>query len=219
VGQDRDSAGAAPRNASPLLAGILAGMFSAVVWALLVYLTHNPIGLAAWGVGGLVGVAVAKPDRQPRGASRGALAVVLATTAIIFAKVLIVEVAFPPVVRDEILRSQETTALLYMVDMAAHRSFSPDLQTAIDTLARGRRDTLGSPGWAELQYRMLQEARQRAESAAPAERARVVQAAMGGVIARFGFLPLLARSFGVWDLLWLGLGCSSAWKLAQSPTG
>jgi len=30
---------------------------------------------------------------------------------------------------------------------------------------------------------------------------------------------MLGRLFGLWDLLWLGLGASSAWKLAQIGTG
>jgi hypothetical protein len=207
-----------PNDGSPVLAGILAGVLSAVVWAALVYLTHNTIGLAAWGVGGLVGIAVAQPVREPRGASRASVAVVLTAAAIIFAKVLIVEVALPPVIRDEILRSPEATAAAYMVDMAAHRSFSPTLQAALDSVARERHDTAGSEDWG-LRYRMITEARQRAGAAAPDDRERVVRAAMGGIFARLGFLPLLGRSFGVWDLLWFGFAISSAWKLAQSPTG
>jgi hypothetical protein len=202
-----------------VLAGVLTGVLAAVVWAVLVYLTHNPIGLAAWGVGGLVGIAVAQPVREPRGTSRATVAVVLTAAAIILAKVLIVEVALPPVIRDEILRSREATAAVYMLNMAAHRSFSPDLQAAIDSVDRERHDTAGSDAWGGLQYRMIVEARQRAGAAAPDERERVVRAAMGGLFARFGFLPLLGRSFGVWDLLWFGFAISSAWKLAQSPTG
>jgi hypothetical protein len=186
------------------------------VWALLVYATHNTIGLAAWGVGGLVGLAVAKPTREAH-ESRSTTAVVLAAAAVILAKVLILEVALPPLIRDEILQSREATAAMFMVDMAAHRSFSPALQTAIDSLARERHDSLGSEQSQALQYRMISEALDRAAAASLAERQRLVRAAMGGVLARLGFLPLLGRSFGVFDLLWLGLGVSTAWKLGQSP--
>jgi hypothetical protein len=212
-------AGSHQYDVSPLFAGTLTGVLSAVVWALLAYLTRNPIGLAAWGVGGLVGIAVAKPAGGPRGARRAPMAVILAAAAIIFAKVLIIEVAFPPVIREQILHSGEATASFYILDMASHRSFSPDLQAAIDSFAREYRDTVGSGEWAELQYRMIMEARERAEAATPAERERVVRAAMGSAAARAGFLHLLKRSFGWWDLLWIALGCSSAWKLAQSPAG
>lgn len=203
-------------DASPTLAGVIVGILAAVVWALFVYLTHNTIGLAAWGVGGLVGLAVAKPGPEPH-ESRSVTAVVLAAAAVILAKALILEVALPPVIRDEILRSREATAALFMVDMAAHRSFSPALQTTIDSLARERHDSLGSEQSAEVQFRMINEALDRAAAASPAERERVVRAAMGGLLARLGFLPLLGRSFGVFDLLWLGLGLSTAWKLGQTP--
>jgi hypothetical protein len=45
---------------SPLLAGIIAGILLAVLWAFLVWFTHNGIALAAWGVGGLIGVTLAR---------------------------------------------------------------------------------------------------------------------------------------------------------------
>jgi hypothetical protein len=205
-----------PSGPSPTLAGLLAGILAAVVWALLVYVTHNTIGLAAWGVGGLVGLAVAKPAREAH-ESRSTTAVVLAAAVVVLAKVLIVEVALPPLIRDEILQSREATAAMFMVDMAAHRSFSPALQAAIDSLARERHDSLGSEHSPALQYRMISEALDRAAAASLAERERLVRAAMGGVLGRLGFLSLLGRSFGVLDVLWLGLGLSTAWKLGQSP--
>jgi phosphate/sulfate permease len=204
-------------EASPTLAGLIAGILAAVVWAFLVYVTHNTISLAAWGVGGVVGLAVAKPAREPH-ESRSTTAVVLAAVAVVLAKALILGVALPPVIRGEILQNREATAALFMVDMAGHRSFSPALQTAIDSLARERHDSVDSEGSAELQFRMISEARERAAAASPAERERLVRAAMGGLLARFGFLPLLGRSFGAFDLLWLGLGLSTAWKLGQAPS-
>ncbi len=203
-------------DASPTLAGLIAGILAAVVWTFLVYVTHNTISLAAWGVGGLVGLAVAKPAREAH-ESRGTMAVVLAAAAVVLAKALILEVALPPLIREEILQDREATAAMFMLDMAAHRSFSPALQATIDSLARERHDSLASEQSPELQYRMISEARERAAAASPAERERLVRAAMGGLVARLGFLPLLGRSFGVFDLLWLGLGLSTAWKLGQGP--
>ena len=87
----------------------------------------------------------------------------LTLAAAIFAKILILAFALGPILRDEILRSREATAAVFLLDMAA-----PD--------------------------------RSRPTS----------------VRAGIGFVPLLARLFGLFDMLWLGLGVSSAWKLAQS---
>ena len=104
--------GAKPRTpqseGSPLLAGVITAILLAVLWTLLVYATHHPVGVAAWGVGGLVGLTVAKFAREP-GPSLGILAAVLTLAAAIFAKILILAFALGPILRDEILRSREAT--------------------------------------------------------------------------------------------------------------
>ena len=211
--------GAKPRTpqseGSPLLAGVITAILLAVLWTLLVYVTHHPVGVAAWGVGGLVGLTVAKFAREP-GPSLGILAAVLTLAAAIFAKILILAFALGPILRDEILRSPEATAAVFLLDMAAHRSFSPELQAALERQVHAGPDTaLGDLG-GELSYRMKAEAEARAAAASPGERERVVRVHTSNLFAREGFVPLLARLFGLFDMLWLGLGVSSAWKLAQS---
>src|SRR5437588_2435021 len=42
-------------------------------------------------------------------------------------------------------------------------------------------------------------------------KALILAFALGPIV-----FPMLGRLFSLWDLLWLGLGVSSAWKLAQS---
>jgi len=206
------------RGASPLLAGAIAGILLALLWTLLVYVTHNPVRLAAWGVGGLVGVAVAKSAGQ-RGRSLGTLAAVLTIGAVILAKVLILAVALRPIVMDEILRNRDATTALFLVDMTTHRSFSPELQAAIDRRIREHNDTALSRLGAELNDRMIAEARARVASATPAERSRLVQVYMTKALARVRFGSLLGSLFRLWDVLWAALGISSPWKLAQAATG
>jgi hypothetical protein len=199
------------RSGSPLLAGIIVGIVLAVLWALLVWVTHNRVGLAAWGIGGLIGVTLAKSSRKPD-ASLGLLAGGLTLGTVVLAKALIVVLALPQMSRDEILRNRQATATLFMVDMTTHRSFSPELQAAIDS-QHDQPDTLSRRG-VELSYRMMEEAGARAESARPAERERVVRTNTDSLLAHRGFLGLLGGMFGLWDLTWLGLGMSTAWKLA-----
>ena len=206
-----------PSDGNPLLAGLIAGILLAVVWTFLVYVTHNLVPLAAWGVGGLIGLAVAKSARGPS-ASLGTLAALLTLGAVVLTKVLILAFALRPMVEDEIVRSPDATAAMFLVDMTTHRSFSPELQAALDQQVRTGHDTvLGAVG-AELTHRMIDEARARTKASAPAERERLVRTHTGSLFARVGFLPLLGRLFGLMDILWLGLGISSAWKLAQSGT-
>ncbi len=206
------------RGASPLLAAAIAGILLAVLWTLLVYVTHNPVRLAAWGVGGLIGVAVAKSAGQP-GQSLGTLAAVVTVGAVILAKVLILAVALRPIVMDEILGNREATTALFLVDMTTHRSFSPELQAAIDRRIREHNDTALSRLGAELNDRMIAEARARVASATPAERSQLVHGYVTRALADVSFASLLGRLFGWWDVLWAALGISSAWKLAQAGTG
>ena len=51
---------AKPGDGSPVLSGLIVSVLLAVGWAFLVYVTDNPVGLIAWGVGGLIGLAVAR---------------------------------------------------------------------------------------------------------------------------------------------------------------
>ena len=63
--------GAKPRSpqgasggASPVLTGLIVAALYSVVWTLLVYVVHNPVSLAGWGAGGLIGIALARAARE-----------------------------------------------------------------------------------------------------------------------------------------------------------
>lgn len=204
----------APNDGSPLLAGLITGILLSVVWVLVVYVTHNGVGLAAWGAGGLIGVAVAKSARPPS-ASTGTLAAFLTVGTVLLAKAAVVAFALRPMVEDEVLRDPQSTTAMFIVDMANHHSFSPELQAALDSQVRQGHDTALSDLGPALSLRMIREARTRARAAAPAEREWVVRASTDTLVARMGFWSLVGRLFGLWDLLWLGLGVSTAWKLGQ----
>jgi phosphate/sulfate permease len=204
------------------MAGVLTGVLSAVAWTLLVYVTHNPVSLAGWGVGGLMGIVVAKSPHRDR-ASLGRLAIILTVGTVILAKALIIVFALGPIVRDEIVRNRGATAALFLLDMNTHRSFSPDLQAAIDQQGREGPDTARTPRRMEqafeLSERIMAEARARDSAATPAEREQLVRTYSDKLLARESFLPMLGRAFSFWDLLWLGLGVSSAWQLTRGSAG
>ncbi len=69
-----------------------------------------------------------------------------------------------------------------------------------------------------LSDRVIAAVRRRDVAATPAEGERLVRMYSDKILGREGFLPLLGALFSFWDLLWLGLGASTAWKLAQSVT-
>ncbi len=87
-------------DGSPLLAGLLAAIGIIVAWVALVYVTHHPVGVAAWGVGGLLGIVVAKAAKPPTKAT-GALAAVLTLVTVFLAKVVLIVVALQPILRKD----------------------------------------------------------------------------------------------------------------------
>ena len=210
---------AAPRKkASPVLAGVLVGIPAAALWALIAYVTHYEIGWVAWGVGAVVGVAVAKSAHEPR-ASLGATAAALAVASLILGKVMILEFALPPILRSEFLKDREATAAMFLMDMGINRSFSPELQASLEQLGGGRQGAVSPAQQADLQGRMAAEAMARAAAATPAERERVVAASSAGILAEMGFFGALGKLFDLWDVVWIGLAISSAWKIAQGASG
>src|SRR2546428_13790631 len=110
---------------SPLLAGLLAAIGIIVAWVGLVYVTHHPVGVAAWGVGGLLGIVVAKVAKPPTKAS-GALAAVLTPVPLLLAKVVVVAVALPPIIRPEVPNSPASLVLVFLAAKTAHKSCLPE---------------------------------------------------------------------------------------------
>jgi hypothetical protein len=206
--------GSGSSGGSPLLAGILIAFVVIIAWVILVYITHHSVGVAAWGVGGLLGLVFAKVAKPPTKAT-AIQAAILTFVTVLAAKVAVVVFALQPIIRDEIARDQDTIAALYLVEMTKNHAFSPDLQREIDARPSLVRDTTEfGPGY-ELQYRMVSEAATRAQAAERPERERLIRVHLDTFISKLGFWVLLLATFGLLDLLWIGLGVSTAWKLGQ----
>lgn len=205
----------APREGSPLLAGILVGAVLIVAWVGLARMTFNDVGLASWGVGGLLGVVTAKTARPPSKAT-GLQAAILTAVILLLAKMAVVVFALQPALRNEVLQDRAATAMMYLFDMTKNHSFSPELQHTIDTRPDLVRDSSFMGPGEELRSQMITEATARAEAATPTERERIVRTYYDQTLLRkIGFWFVLLTSFGPLDLLWMGLGIASAWKLGQ----
>lgn len=204
-----------PRAGSPLLAGILAGGGLIIVWILLARMTHNDVGIAAWGVGGLLGIVIAQTAKPPTRAT-GMQAAILTALTLVVAKMAIAVFALQPALRDELLQDRDVAASLYLIDMTKNRSFSPDLQHTIDTRPDLVRDSSFMGPGEELRHQMVKEASARAQTATQAERDRMVNTYYDKTLLRkVGFWVVLLLAFTPLDLLWIGLGIASAWKLGQ----
>jgi hypothetical protein len=71
-------------------AGVLAGLVGAAVWAGISYAAKLEVGWVAWGIGGLVGLAVRVTAREWEGAKPGVIAVGIALLSIVAGKYLAV---------------------------------------------------------------------------------------------------------------------------------
>ena len=208
-------AASAPKEGSPLMAGILTGIALIIAWVALARITHNDVGLASWGVGGLLGIVIAKMAR-PATRGTGWLAAILTAATLLAAKFAVVVFALQPALREEFVQDWRATSGLFLLDMSKNRSFSPDLQHTLDSHPEMLRDTsfMGT-GW-ELRSRIDSEVLARAKASTLAEREHLVRAHYdSSLLSKFGFWVLLLMSFGPLDLLWMGLGIATAWKLGQ----
>lgn len=205
-----------PRKASPVLAGILVGIPAAVVWAVIAYVTGYEIGWVAWGVGAIVGYAVAKSAHEPS-ASLGPTAAVIAVGSLLLAKILILEFALPPIIQAELLKSPDAVTGSFVLDMKAHKSFSPELQALLDQ-ADARPGSLSQEQQVDMQVKMRDEVMARVASATQADKERAVRTAAGTYLQQLGFFGGLKDLFSLFDLLWIFLAISSAYRIAQSKS-
>ena len=207
---------AAPQRAtgSPLLAGLLAAIGITVAWVGLVYLTHHPVGVAAWGAGGLLGITVAKNAKPPSQAT-GALAAVLTVVTVFLAKVLLVAVALQPIVRQELANNPGSLIMVFLVEKVEQKSFSPELQATLDKRPDLVADSSFMGLGSELREQMIDEAAAAAKASSFAERERLIHKHFDQFLSKLGFWPLFLGTFRLLDLLWIGLGISTAWTLGQ----
>lgn len=197
------------------MAGLLVGIGLMIVWIALARMTLKDVGLASWGVGALIGIAVAKTAR-PATRATGTLAAFLAAGVLLVSKVAVVTFGLQPALREQLVKGPEVASLMFLADMRKNRSFSPELQHTIDMRPELVRDSSFMGPGEELRTQMMDEAEARARAATPAERERMVRAYYDQTIFQtIGFWFLLITSFGPLDLLWMGLGISTAWKLGQ----
>src|SRR6185437_13715835 len=182
---------AAPQRAegSPLLAGVLAGIGIIVAWVGLVYVTHHPVGVAAWGVGGLMGIVIAKTAKPPTKAT-GALAAVLTLLTVFFAKVVLIVVALQPILRQELANDPASLTMVFLREKTKQKSFSPELQKMIDARPDLAADTTFFGPGHELQEQMIEEAVTAAKASSFAERARLVHVHFDQFLSTLGFWAL-----------------------------
>lgn len=210
-----------------LTLGLAAGVLGAILWAGVVAITNYEIGWIAWGIGGLVGVAVARgnADRHRAAASAGVLAVVLTALSIVGGKYLAVSLVLPS--SEEITAffmdrfDSEEYVLSYVADAVAAEFESSgkvvNWPVGVDPSSASEESDYPADVWAEARARWaawsdterseFREARRR-------ETREDLDANVGAYRDQL-FRSAFAGSFAPMDIIFFGLAIVTAWGIAS----
>jgi hypothetical protein len=191
-----------------LIGGALAAVLGGAAWALIVIATAYEIGWAAWGIGALVGLVMAKLTTT-RGPSLATLGAVLAAVGLLVGKVFIVQYG---TTRFAVKEIQADPALLQQAalhDLEVSGTMPPPIQQQLEAMSVS--DTLSDALW----LKMLDASTSHAEQADAAERDRIATQYASLVLGNVSLTELLQMQLSAWDLLWFGLAVTTAWRILR----
>lgn len=206
-----------------LIGGLIAGLVGAAVWGGIAYFTHYEIGWVAWGIGALVGFAVAK-GAEGGNASTGTLAVVVSLLAICGGKYLAIQFESAQILGDsamnEIYSTDEEMVGVMANEVATEREAAgqtidwpdpPDPETA-DSQAYYPPDiwAAGQQRWDALSPQQQQQQRD--------DLRRQLHDGLAGIRSAF-VEEAFWSSFGFMDLLFGGLAVVTAFQLGSKDLG
>ena len=196
-------------NLAPaLIAGAVAALVGAGIWAGIVVATNYEIGWVAWGIGGLVGFVMSKVTPE-RSVKLGLIAAGLSVIGLGIGKIATVRMLLPTTGRDAIVESPEVLVQAFALDMREGERFSPEL--SIQLAALSPTDTLPDALW----RKMHEEAQVRMDQAPPAERQRVATAFTHTMLNALDLSGQLGVSLSLIDFLWFGLAIATAFKIMR----
>ena len=190
-----------------LIAGTAAALIGGVVWALIASSTGYEVGWIAWGIGALVGWAVARAA----GGMAPDLAMPAATLAFLgvaVGKWLGFSIGGVAAFVDLIESHPEGPRAVAFQQLHDERAFAPELQAILDTLSAD----------AELDAARLDAIEAQVDTRVASWDADTREAAVRAYAqAELRAVPVSERlraSLSLYDLLWFGLAVASAWRLA-----
>jgi hypothetical protein len=193
-----------------VLVGLGAAALGGIVWVMVVALTGYEVGWIAWGIGALVGFGMSRATAR-RDTTVAGLAGALALGGLIIARVLIGEYVLPGATTDEVLADEELMIQAVLVDMEFQGDLPPELQEPYDALPAGAE----IPD--ELYDGMLGAAAARLGPMPEAERKRVADQFSALVFGEVDGWSRVTAQLTLFDLLWVFLAVSSAWKMMSAP--
>lgn len=204
-------------------AGIVAGLIGAAIWAAIAYYANMEIGWVAWGIGALVGIAMAAVAQQT-GPALGAAAVVITILSIVGGKYASVQVALSAALGDdsEIFAAYESEEFL-ITFLADEEVVRQQQNGGIINWPAGVDPEMAEK---ESDYppNIWQNARKKWVAMTPENQAQFKQDRLAeGKANLAAFSDTLAgeafsESFGAMDIIFFGLAVFTAFRLAGSES-
>jgi hypothetical protein len=194
------------RRGLAIAGGLVAAVLGGLIWAGVVLYWNLEVGWVAWGVGILVGAAMAGITLE-RSRSLGVWAAGIAVVGLLVGKFLIT-VGSTGALADDLFDDGQYLRGAVAWDMYMAEELSPGIQDELrETLAAG--DTLSD----ELWERMLAEAEPKYASMSEGERRALARSEAGRLIGQLGWVEGILIQLGPWDLLWFGLAVVTAFQM------
>ena len=197
------------RTPLALVAGIIAAFVGGGIWAALVFATNLEIGWVAWGIGGLVGLAM---SRATVNRSRG-LAVAAAALAVLglAAGKAFIFIGSSSAIAESITEDPTMLRGAIAWQMYDERALEPATLAAIDETETAG-DTISDVLWAD----MLAQAEVRYSAMSEEEREQLAEQTTQGVMQSLGVSGGIMAQITLFDLLWVFLAVSTAFRM-MSP--
>lgn len=212
-------------NMSGLIAGVIAGIVGAAIWAGVSFYSGYEIGWIAWGIGGIVGIAVVSGSKTP-GAAGGLAAALITIISITGGKYVSVDMAVNDMVGDEESIVQESIDRIdsdtnFVISYVADEIIeSLDGDTDVNWPEDYDEDDIKT----EYPAKYWQQAEEQWNAMAPEDQTAYRDQLKGEVrtdmeagvemMRTFGFIG----SFGLMDFVFFGLAVITAFKLGSGES-
>jgi hypothetical protein len=194
------------RTPLAIAAGLVAALVGGGIWAAIVLITSFEVGWAAWGIGFLVGLAMARTTIN-RSRALALTAAALAVLGLVAGKAL-VTTGSPGVIADHLVENPEYLEGALAWQMYDADELAPATMAAIDaTDAAG--DTLSDALWAE----MVGQASDRLAGMSQPERRELAEASARAYVSQMTVADRLTAQFSGFDALWILLAVGTAFRV------
>lgn len=193
-----------------LAAGLVAALLGGGIWALIGIYGNLEVGWVAWGIGVMVGVAMAATT-QLRTRQLAVAAAALALVGLLAGKAMTFAGSTGPIAA-EMAADDEYMRGVMAWQLYGAGALDPALQSSIQE-AEARGDTLSDANWAG----MLAAAGPRLDALSAGEREAMAREVAGNMIRQMGLVAGVRAQLSGFDLLWLFLALATAFRIMDGP--